>query len=130
MSIVEQSSNNGWQNIGIMRQYARKNIERKNREIFTCLVEESFGYGLRKTLHRSQEYWSKLFGVSKNTFNTQVNELARDGHIKINHQREYVATGGSNAYSYSPVFSKNARIFIKSKKNEPETIIEMEDEQW
>jgi hypothetical protein len=54
MSIVEQSLTNGWQNIGIMTQYARKNIKIKNRYIFICLVEESFGYGNAKTLHKSQ----------------------------------------------------------------------------
>jgi hypothetical protein len=113
-----------------MVQYARKNINAKNRNIFICLVEESFGYGNAKTLHKTQEYWSKSFGVSKNTFNSQVKELSDDGHIKINHQNGRVEGGGSKSYSYSPIFPKNARIWIKSQKNEPEIITELKDAQW
>lgn len=121
MNIDDKIGNNGWQNIGIMQQYARRNIEHKNRDIFLCLVEESFGYGNTKTLHRTQEYWAKSFGVSKNTFNTQVNELAAGGHIKINHQKGYVEGGGSVAYSYSPVFPKGVKIWIKNKNDNAKT---------
>lgn len=110
--------NNGWQNIGIMKKYARKNIDFKYRGLFMEIVEESFGYGLSKTLHKTQKYWSDLFGISERTFRTHINQLALDGHIKINHQKGYVSGGGSKAYSYSPVYPSNANIWMKDIKKD------------
>ncbi len=116
---------NGWQNIGIMKQYARKHIDFKHRALFMEIVQESFGYGMAKTLHKTHSVWSKEFGIAKSTFGLQINSLALHGHIRINHQKGYVVGGGSKAYSYSPAYPKNANIWTKSAKglkSEPEEI--------
>lgn len=127
MSISENINSNGWQNIGIMVQYASKNIKFKNRQVFIFLVQESFGYGMRKTLQKSQEYWSNKIGITKPTFNSQVKELEDDGHIKINHQKGFVVGGGKKAYSYSPTFPSNARIWIKADSKEKNNMKEEVD---
>jgi hypothetical protein len=115
---------NGWQNIGVMVQYANKYINSKNRGLFIYLVQESFGYCNNKTLHKKQSKWALEYGIALSTFNIQVNELSTDGHININHQKGYVVGGGSKAYSYSPTFPKNIKIWIKGKESEPEIILE------
>jgi len=112
MNEQELNPTNGWQNIGIMVQYARKNVAQKNRQIFIDIVQESFGYSRAKTLHKTQKHWAELFSISEKTFYTHVNKLAEDGHIKINHKKGYVAGGGSTSYSYSPVFPSHANIFL------------------
>jgi hypothetical protein len=122
-------SNNGWQNIGIMVQYSYNNIRSQSkRDVFVMIVKESFGYGNTQTLHNTQEYWSNILDITRKTFNKIVRELEADGHIKINHQKGYVVGGGSVAYSYSPMFPKHAKIWIKNKNNEPETTKELEEE--
>jgi DNA-binding transcriptional regulator YhcF (GntR family) len=121
--------NNGWQNVGIMAQYSFKNIRSQSkRDVFIGIVEESFGYGNAQTLHKTQEYWANMFDITRKTFNKIVRELEADGHIKINHKKGYMVGGGSVAYSYSPVFPKHAKIWIKSKNNEPEITKESEEE--
>ena len=116
---------NGWQNVGIMAQYARQKIDQKYRQVFMDIVQESFGYGMSKTLHKTQSHWAKEFGISERTFMRHINELALNGYVKINHQKGYIVGGGSKAYSYSPTFPRHANIWMKSvkkstSKSEPE----------
>jgi predicted transcriptional regulator len=107
-----------------MRKWAKQHIEKKYVELFLDIVDESFAYGKKKTLHKTIDEWSKIFGVSRSTFERHIKWLKENGFIKVNTWKEYVPGGGSRPNSYSPCFPKGyAKILLndendKSKSNE------------
>ena len=56
----ENKANNGWQNIGICKKFARKNVPAKLRTVWMELVEDSFGHCKRKTSQKTWEVLAKL----------------------------------------------------------------------
>ena len=120
------SSNNSWQNQGIMRQFAKDNIEKKYIELFLDIVDESFSYGRKKTLHKTIDEWAKKFKVSRSTFERHIAWLSKNDFIKINTWKEYIPGGGSKPNSYSPCFPKG---YAKIKLKEEEENISQEDKE-
>jgi hypothetical protein len=106
-----------YNNVGVMINYINKNIKYNNRYIFILLVEKSLGYGNTKTPHKTQEFWAKYIGISKNTFNTKVKELEADGHIKIIDNEICTEYGNLLPYAYSPIIPKELEQYIKINNN-------------
>ena len=114
MTETKEISNNGWQNIGIMKQHIRKmNMNWKYRIVFMEIVESSFGYLQLATGSRSTREWADSLSMDKMTFSRHVNWLALNNFIKINEWTGFVKGGGSKPNTYSPLFPTNAHIKIK-----------------
>lgn len=109
MSTIEQKelqSSNGWQNIGICKKFARKNVPFKLRALWMELVEESFGYGYLKTKRISQDELAKMFGVTKQTLNDQLKKLEELKLIEVIGSNEFVVGGGTKPNAYAPCYPK------------------------
>ena len=127
----EKQSSNGWQNIGICKEFARKHIPAKLRTVWMELVEDSFGYCERKTKQMTQSQMAKEYGFTEKTLREQIKKLEELGLVDIIHSRHNPKGGGSEAYAYAPEFPRGSgKIFFKddikkssssgSKKQEPE----------
>ena len=68
----ENKANNGWQNIGICKKFARKNVPAKLRTVWMELVEDSFGYCERKTPQKTQSQMAKDYGFTEKTLREQI----------------------------------------------------------
>ncbi len=118
MTETKEISNNGWQNIGIMKQHIRiKNMNWKYRIVFMEIVESSFGYMQLATGSKSTREWADSLSMDKMTFSRHVNWLANNNFIKINEWTGFVKGGGSKSNTYSPSFPNNAHIKIKDLTN-------------
>lgn len=112
-------STNGWQNNGIMMNYALENIQYKYIATFLLLVRYSFGYGVPRTKYKTVEFWAEKLNMSKNTFVSHVTHLVQEKHLEQIREPGFVVGGGKKPYAYAPTFPKNAKIWIKSKESEP-----------
>jgi hypothetical protein len=102
----EKQSNNGWQNIGICKKFARKHIPAKLRTVWLELVEDSFGYCEKKTKQMTQTQMAREYGYTEKTLREQIKKLEELGLVKIIHSRHNPKGGGSEAYAYAPDFPK------------------------
>ena len=110
---TEPISLNGWQNIGIMIQIVvNKQLAAKYRPVYESIICYSFGYCKASTKPYPTRKWSKDLNITERSFISHVHWLEENGWIKINRWTGYVAGGGSKPNTYSPVFPKNAKIFI------------------
>lgn len=115
------NSQNSWQNQGIMRKWAKENIQKNYRETFLDIVDESFGYGNRKTLHKTINQWADTFEISRSTFKRHVQWLSEHKFITINTWKAFIPGGGSKPNSYSPCFpSGYAKIQLNDKNSKEE----------
>lgn len=104
METESKTSHNGWQNIGISMQFASDHVPFKLTALFFHIVSDSFGKRSASTSRRTQADWAKHIGISRPTFTSQIHELEALGLVKINTSSKFIENGGSEAYSYSPVF--------------------------
>ena len=102
----EKQSNNGWQNIGICKKFARKHIPAKLRTVWMELVEDSFGYCEKKTKQMTQSQMAKEYGFTEKTLREQIKKLEELGLVNIIHSRHNPKGGGSEAYAYAPTYPK------------------------
>ena len=102
----ENKPNNGWQNIGICKKFARKHIPAKLRTVWMELVEDSFGYCEKKTKQMTQSQMAKEYGFTEKTLREQIKKLEELGLVNIIHSRHNPKGGGSEAYAYAPTFPK------------------------
>jgi len=110
--------NNSWQNQGIMRNWAKQNIPKLYREVFLDIVDESFGYGRKKTMHKDMKYWSNKFEISRRKFQMHTDWLEKNNFITKNTWHGYIPGGGSEPNSYSPCYPKGyAMIKLKDKNS-------------
>ena len=127
----ENKANNGWQNIGICKKFARKNVPAKLRTVWMELVEDSFGYCERKTSQKTQSQMANDYGFTEKTLREQIKKLEDLKLLSVIHSRYNPKGGGSEAYAYAPTYPKGyGKIFFKddiqsptisgSKKQEPE----------
>lgn len=116
---VMEMSNNGWQNNGIMLNYAIENIPAKYAFTFLLLVRYSFGYGTIRTKFKTVEFWANKLKISKNTFVSHVSYLVEKEHIEQIREPGFVVGGGKKPYAYAPKFPNNAKIWIKGKEKVP-----------
>ena len=127
----ENKANNGWQNIGICKKFARKNVPAKLRTVWMELVEDSFGYCERKTLQKTQSQMAKDYGFTEKTLREQIKKLEDLELLSVIHSRYNPKGGGSEAYAYAPCYPKGyGKICFEddtktpkisgSKKQEPE----------
>ena len=127
----EKQSNNGWQNIGICKKFARKHIPAKLRTVWMELVEDSFGYCERKTSQKTQSQMANDYGFTEKTLREQIKKLEDLKLLSVIHSRYNPKGGGSEAYAYAPTYPTGyGKIFFKddiqspttsgSKKQEPE----------
>lgn len=99
-----------------MWDYSVENIPQKYRASFMTLVRYSFGYGNSKTMHKPIDYWAEKIGLSRNTCMTHLSYLVQNKHVKQIKDSRFVVGGGKHPYSYAPVFSKKAKIWIRKTK--------------
>lgn len=119
-SNLEPQVKNGWQNIGICYTFAIETIPFKLQSLYMHLVRRSFGYGQRATPRWTQLEWSTKIGISRTTFTDQLHKLSELGLVSINTSHKYIEDGGSEAFSYSPVFPTGyGKLYFKDDK-EPE----------
>ena len=98
-----------------MYKFAEENVPAKLRLTFLAISDKSFGNRSLFTPRYPQKTWAKIIGISQRTFYTQINELAESGLIQINHSDKYMKEGGSEAFSYSPVYPKGyGKIMLKT----------------
>ena len=127
----ENKANNGWQNIGICKKFARKNVPAKLRTVWMELVEDSFGYCERKTSQKTQSQMANDYGFTEKTLREQIKKLEDLELLSVIHSRYNPKGGGSEAYAYAPTYPKGyGKICFKddikkssssgSKKQEPE----------
>ena len=127
----ENKANNGWQNIGICKKYARKNVPAKLRTVWMELVEDSFGYCERKTSQKTQSQMAKDYGFTEKTLREQIKKLEDLELLSVIHSRYNPKGGGSEAYAYAPTYPKGyGKLLFNddikkssssgSKKQEPE----------
>ena len=127
----ENKANNGWQNIGICKKFARKNVPAKLRTVWMELVEDSFGYCERKTSQKTQSQMANDYGFTEKTLREQIKKLEDLKLLSVIHSRYNPKGGGSEAYAYAPTYPTGyGKIFFKddiqspttsgSKKQEPE----------
>jgi hypothetical protein len=127
-----ENSENGWQNQGICRSFAKKNINIKYREVWLCIVDESFAYGKTKTNRHPMTWWVDKIGISLSALKRQFKWLLDNKFIdKIPH-KGYIEGGGSLPYSYAPCFpAGTGRLWIINKqKTNNKTEVEKGSEQW
>ena len=127
----ENKANNGWQNIGICKKFARKNVPAKLRTVWMELVEDSFGYCERKTSQKTQSQMANDYGFTEKTLREQIKKLEDLKLLSVIHSRYNPKGGGSEAYAYAPTYPTGyGKIFFKddiqsptssgSKNSEPE----------
>ena len=127
----ENKANNGWQNIGICKKFARKNVPAKLRTVWMELVEDSFGYCERKTSQKTQSQMANDYGFTEKTLREQIKKLEDLKLLSVIHSRYNPKGGGSEAYAYAPTYPTGyGKIFFNddiqkssssgSKKQEPE----------
>ena len=127
----ENKANNGWQNIGICKKFARKNVPAKLRTVWMELVEDSFGYCERKTSQKTQSQMANDYGFTEKTLREQIKKLEDLKLLSVIHSRYNPKGGGSEAYAYAPTYPTGyGKICFKddmespkisgSKKQEPE----------
>ena len=127
----ENKANNGWQNIGICKKFARKNVPAKLRTVWMELVEDSFGYCERKTSQKTQSQMANDYGFTEKTLREQIKKLEDLKLLSVIHSRYNPKGGGSEAYAYAPTYPKGyGKLYLKddiqkssssgSKKQEPE----------
>ena len=127
----EKQSSNGWQNIGICKKFARKNVPAKLRTVWMELVEDSFGYCERKTSQKTQSQMANDYGFTEKTLREQIKKLEDLKLLSVIHSRYNPKGGGSEAYAYAPTYPEGyGKIYFKddikkssssgSKKQEPE----------
>lgn len=102
----EPQSSNGWQNIGICYTFAIDNVPFKLQSLYMQLVRYSFGYMQLHTPRWTQLEWSTKIGISRPTFTDQIHKLSELKLVSINTSHKYIEDGGSEAFSYSPIFPK------------------------
>ena len=119
--ISEIKSENGWQNIGRARIFARKNIPKKLLTVYMTIVDFSIGFTSLKTHHKTISWFSEESGVSRKTWIIHTKMLDKLGFIKIVTSDLYIDGGGSIPNAYSIVFKVNGNdmghILIKGKEN-------------
>ena len=116
----ENKANNGWQNIGICKKFARKNVPAKLRTVWMELVEDSFGYSEKKTKQMTQSQMAKEYGFTEKTLREQIKKLEELGLVDIIHSRHNPKGGGSEAYAYAPTFPKGYGELKWKDDSEPE----------
>ena len=127
----ENKANNGWQNIGICKKFARKNVPAKLRTVWMELVEDSFGYCERKTSQKTQSQMANDYGFTEKTLREQIKKLEDLKLLSVIHSRYNPKGGGSEAYAYAPTYPTGyGKLCFKddmqkssssgSKKQEPE----------
>ena len=127
----ENKANNGWQNIGICKKFARKNVPAKLRTVWMELVEDSFGYCERKTSQKTQSQMANDYGFTEKTLREQIKKLEDLKLLSVIHSRYNPKGGGSEAYAYAPTYPKGyGKLLFNddmqkssssgSKKQEPE----------
>ena len=100
----ENKANNGWQNIGICKKFARKNVPAKLRTVWMELVEDSFGYCERKTSQKTQSQMANDYGFTEKTLREQIKKLEDLKLLSVIHSRYNPKGGGSEAYAYAPTY--------------------------
>jgi len=102
--VLQNQGNNGWQNIGICQIFAIEKVPFKLQSMYMILVRYSFGYMQNKTPRWTQVEWSTKLGIARTTFTDQIHKLSELNLITINTYSKYITNGGSEAFSYSPIF--------------------------
>ena len=102
----ENKANNGWQNIGICKKFARKNVPAKLRTVWMELVEDSFGYCKRKTSQKTQSQMANDYGFTEKTLREQIKKLEDLELLSVIHPSHNPKGGGSEAYAYAPCYPK------------------------
>ena len=121
----EPQSNNGWQNTGVCYKYARDKVPAKLRPVFMEIVDRSFGLMKHYTKRFSHKQWALNIGVSERTFYSHIHELIELEAVSVNVSSMYKKDGGSEAFSYSPVYPTGYGkiIFKEDKLKEPATVV-------
>ena len=115
----ENKANNGWQNIGICKKFARKNVPAKLRTVWMELVEDSFGYCERKTSQKTQSQMAKDYGFTEKTLREQIKKLEDLKLLSVIHSKHNPKGGGSEAYAYAPTYPKGyGKIYIEDEQKE------------
>ena len=115
----ENKANNGWQNIGICKKFARKNVPAKLRTVWMELVEDSFGYCERKTSQKTQSQMANDYGFTEKTLREQIKKLEDLELLSVIHSRYNPKGGGSEAYAYAPTYPKGyGKIYIEDEQKE------------
>ena len=115
----ENKASNGWQNIGICKKFARKNVPAKLRTVWMELVEDSFGYCERKTSQKTQSQMAKDYGFTEKTLREQIKKLEDLNLLSVIHSRYNPKGGGSEAYAYAPTYPKGyGKIYIEDEQKE------------
>ena len=118
----ENKANNGWQNIGICKKFARKNVPAKLRTVWMELVEDSFGYCERKTSQKTQSQMANDYGFTEKTLREQIKKLEDLKLLSVIHSRYNPKGGGSEAYAYAPTYPKGyGKIYIEDDMKSPPT---------
>ena len=118
----ENKANNGWQNIGICKKFARKNVPAKLRTVWMELVEDSFGYCERKTSQKTQSQMANDYGFTEKTLREQIKKLEDLKLLSVIHSRYNPKGGGSEAYAYAPTYPKGyGKIYIEDDMKSPTT---------
>ena len=129
----KSQSNNGWQNIGICKKFARKNVPAKLRTVWMELAEDSFGYCKTKTKQKTQSQMAKEYGFTEKTLREQIKKLEELKLVSVIHSRHNPKGGGSEAYAYAPTYPKGyGKIFIDDddNKNKNKESSEPDDKEW
>ena len=129
----KSQSNNGWQNIGICKKFARKNVPAKLRTVWMELAEDSFGYCKTKTKQKTQSQMAKEYGFTEKTLREQIKKLEELKLVSVIHSRHNPKGGGSEAYAYAPEYPKGyGKIFIddEDNKNKNKESSEPDDKEW
>ena len=129
----KSQSNNGWQNIGICKKFARKNVPAKLRTVWMELAEDSFGYCKTKTKQKTQSQMAKEYGFTEKTLREQIKKLEELKLVSVIHSRHNPKGGGSEAYAYAPEYPKGyGKIFIDDddNKNKTKESSEPDDKVW
>lgn len=132
----KQQGNNGWQNIGICQLFAIDKVPFKLQALYMNIVRYSFGYMQYNTPRWTQAEWANKIGISRPTFTDQIHRLSELNIISINISHNYMKEGGSEAFSYSPIFPKGyGKLHFKDEntssgsKNTEEVIIYNKDDE-
>lgn len=127
----EPQLSNAWQNIGICYLFALENIEQKYRDTFMFIVRLSFGFGKTETPRLSQAELAKRCGISRPTLTAHLHKLIDLELIQQNESSKYMKEGGSEAFSYSPIFPKGyGKLWIKKEKIKEQTKEETKSQSW
>ena len=115
----ENKASNGWQNIGICKKFARKNVPAKLRTVWMELVEDSFGYCKRKTSQKTQSQMAKDYGFTEKTLREQIKKLEDLKLLYVIHPSHNPKGGGSEAYAYAPEFPTGyGKVYLKDEQKE------------